>query len=99
MERTRFLLLLVVALGAGACSATALARMQEGQLKQVSVGHTGCPFDEIVIRDDRQTEFGRVWVAECRGRRFLCSRAWAGPDDVHYSCKEELPASPGGAAR
>jgi hypothetical protein len=68
-----------------------------------SAGEVGCSPSEIMI-SDQETHLGLVqsgatWVAECRGRRFVCSQLNQSGDDKsildevlaadHVSCREE----------
>ena len=68
----------------------------EMRLKQVSIGQVGCPAEDLVVSDIKDTGiptangFSKTWVVTCRGHRFLCSEAPSGANDVTSSCKEEL---------
>ncbi len=50
----------------------------------LSSGIIGCPSDEIKISDEKA--FGSVheWVAECRGKRYICSYTYGS----NTNCKE-----------
>lgn len=84
MPRSSLPALALLALVAAACTPSI------AYLRQVSVGHTGCPADEITISDQQQTAYGLTWVSSCRGHRFLCATVSTGKNDSENACKEEL---------
>lgn len=47
----------------------------ENLSKDFSSGRIGCPTEEITIINEKASTFGgsHTWVAECRGRYYICS--------------------------
>src|SRR5688572_15726908 len=94
---------LLIALGLLACQPSRSA---------MTAGEIGCPERDIRTYDDGSSvgfsQTAETWIAECRGRRFVCSEVRTSSSDISWlftdatdsvdsdvSCKEEL--APAGA--
>jgi hypothetical protein len=77
----------------------------------MTAGEVGCPPSELSVHDEESSsgwgQSADTWVAECRGRRFICTEvvtsgidySWLFSDSVDsrdsdVSCREELSARP-----
>jgi hypothetical protein len=77
----------------------------------LTAGEVGCPPSEVSVSNEESSsgwgQSADTWIAECRGRRFVCSEVvtsgvdygWLFSDDVDsrdsdVSCHEELSAAP-----
>jgi hypothetical protein len=77
----------------------------------LTAGEVGCPPSELSVHDEESSsgwaQSADTWIAECRGRRFVCTEvvtsgidySWLFSDSVDsrdsdVSCHEELSAEP-----
>jgi len=60
----------------------------ENLSKDFSSGRIGCPTEEITIINEKASTFGgsHTWVAECRGRYYICSYQ----QTMGTVCKEDI---------
>ncbi len=63
--------------------------------RSMSIGHVGCPSNEIQISDERRTWFPPLWTwtASCGGKRYFCSRQMTGQHSAQTSCAPAAEAS------
>jgi hypothetical protein len=81
---------MLAAFGAWGCGAS---------LPAATSGQIGCPESDITISNEEPGFFNTTWTAECRGKRFYCSRVNTGANSgVHgtmsqINCTPEVEAS------
>jgi hypothetical protein len=81
---SRTLMMALVLVGTPAC-----VDMVEQNLRDMSVGQTGCPEADLSVTDVHGDIVRTLWIATCHGHRFLCSQVGRA-----YGCHEALSAAP-----
>lgn len=60
----------------------------QGALKNFSAGRIGCTPDQISVSNYSESYETYSWVAECQGKKFICSKQrWAA---ATLSCSEAM---------
>jgi hypothetical protein len=78
MKKMAAIIVPLAVMGFAGCTSARISR-------SLSSGVIGCPSDEITIIDERASASGtHEWIAECRGKRYICSYVYGS----NTNCKE-----------